>query len=315
MSNNTKKDYYELLGVSKTATKDEIKKAYRKLAMKYHPDRNNGDDKLFKEIKLAYETLSDDNARQQYDNPTFRGFNMGSSSHFEDYFASMFRQSRQQQTPQVVVKLTLKESITGVIKSVTYATNEMCSDCNGTGSNEPDEEVLICSNCNGNGVVFNSKNSTVSTCSVCNGTGEIIKNKCKTCNGTKFVKKQKTTQIQIPAGITNGTMFRSDGVVIVIHIEPDSTYTRQGLDLHRILEVDAISAILGTSIKITTIMDEQLSISVPPGLQPGSKMRLANKGINSHNHQGDLICHIKITIPTDITDKQRKILEKFKSSK
>jgi molecular chaperone DnaJ len=321
-----KQDYYKVLELEKTATADQIKKSYKKLAMKYHPDRNQDNkeeaEAQFKLVKEAYEVLSDPNKRSRYDqfghndNPHHGHHGHGGFNPFDaDIFSSFFHQHTAQNQQQVLtIELTLEESILGCIKPIAYSTQVDCDACHGTGS--ADNEVEICHACNGQGSFQRQTpmGMTVTFCNVCGGQGKKIKNPCKACNGHKKVFKAVNTTIKVPECVDNGTQLRDvkNNLVIIINVVPHARFKRNGLDLHMNVEVDAINAVLGCSQTIEMLFNnEQIKLTIPKGIQHDQVLRVPNKGVTKPGHKsGHVYCHIKITIPTNLTDEQ---LDKLKS--
>ena len=308
---STKPDYYELLGVAKDADKDEIKKAYRSAANKHHPDKEGGDEEKFKEIKLAYETLSDDHKRDMYNQfgsdgpPQHQGYDPN------DIFSILRRQQHQHSVAQVVVNITLEEAVTGCTKPITYKKVQQCHSCKGSGASAPDK-VVACQTCNGRGQVPHPSFMGLGMiCDHCNGSGKRITDTCKTCHGSGSEHIQETTNVQLPAGIPNGGTLRGQDVIIIVQIQKHDVYERVGLDLYCTITIDAITAMLGTNTEITSLTGEKYKISIPAGTQYGTKLKLANKGIIFNGQLGHIICNIKITIPTNLTQVQIKLLETF----
>ncbi len=324
MTTTNKKDYYEVLGVHKNASSAEIKKAYRKLAHVYHPDRQDtGDIDKFKEIKEAYETLSDDHKRMAYDQFGHAGPSMGGAYSYhinpDDIFSSFFRQSastkQNTQPPQTVVHLTLEEVVTGCSKPVTYNKDVQCKACNGTGSQDP-QDVTRCPTCSGTGHITHPGFGIYMVCFSCKGTGTIITNPCKTCNGTSIVSESITATVKIPIGVQHGTVLRSADVNIIVQIIPHDKFARNGNDLHNEIEIDSISAILGSTVIVETITKDKVKIQIPAGTQFGTKLKVSGKGIcMPGNLPGNMICHIKVVTLTNITDDQRKLLSQFHNTK
>jgi molecular chaperone DnaJ len=305
-----KQDYYATLGVDKSTTPADIKKAYRKLAMQYHPDRTNGDDTKFKEIKEAYEVLADDNKRANYDqfghnSPHHHHHNAGG---FGDIFSHFFRQDVQQ-SPQVTISLTLEESYTGCIKLINFVQEVVCTVCKGTGAKSPDN-VVVCGMCNGSGHVMHGP--MIMQCPHCNGKGKHITDSCNHCHGVGSVKTPVQSNVQIPPGIPHGTVMRGGDLTMIINIQQHATYTRNNLDLHMNIVVDAIDAMLGTSTIVTTLAGEQLKLNIATGTQPDAILKLTNKGIIYNNNTGHILCHVKIKINTNLTANQRELLTQFK---
>lgn len=313
-----KEDYYVTLGVDKNTSTADIKKAYRKLAMKYHPDRTNGDDTKFKEIKEAYETLSDDEKRALYDQfghnpPNQGGGGFGGFSGFgfnpADMFSQFFGQGHAQPDQQIVVSVTLEEAFTGCSKPISYTKDVQCTTCNGTGSKTPNS-TTTCTTCHGQGHVMHGP--MIIACPTCKGKGKTITDPCNTCNGVGTTKQQINTNIKIPAGIPHGTVMRGEGIVIVVNIQPHSVYARINNDLHMNITVDAIDAMLGMSVIVTTLTNEQLKLSVAAGTQHDTVLKLTNKGMTYNSNTGHILCHVKIKIPTNLTEHQIDLLNQFK---
>lgn len=304
------KNYYEILGVKKDASQDEIKKAYRKLALEHHPDKG-GDEEKFKEAAEAYETLSDENRRRDYDrfgtggSQRFQGhgFNMEDIfSQFGDIFGGGFDQyyrrgPRKGQDLRVQVKMTLEEIISGSTKKIRYRRNDKCPTCDGSGGTD----IRNCSSCNGVGqrtmvqqTPFGRIQQSV-PCNACNATGKEILNKCKTCNGDGVKSKEETVEINIPAGVSDGmnlTMsghgnYIRDGVSgdlnILISEIPHNKFKRQDSDLYCEEWISISDAVLGTKIKIDIPHEhpslKHLVIDIKPGTEAGTILTERNKGV------------------------------------
>ena len=316
----TKKDYYEVLGVPRTATPEEIKKAYRNLAKKYHPDVStepNATEK-FAEIQVAYDCLSDPEKRSNYDNygtedPT-NGFNTGGGGFggfggFEDIFSSFFggggnrsRGGRQGATRgrDIVIDMTLtfEEAAFGVKKTISLNRYEECTHCHGTGAESPDD-VVTCSRCRGQGTVMVDQTTifgrirTESVCPDCNGRGKRIKKVCSECNGNGRIKKKANIEVEIPSGINSeetyslrgqgeaGTNGGSKGDLLIrVTVKPHGVFVRNGNDILLDLPITFSQAALGASIEINTIHGKA-NLKIPAGTQSGTKFKMAGKGINN----------------------------------
>ena len=350
-----KRDYYEVLGVARNASEDDIKKAYRKLAMKYHPDRNQGDaakgaEEKFKEAKEAYEMLSDAQKRAAYDqyghagvDPNMRGPGGGEgfggfSESFGDIFGDIFgggrrggggRQVFRGNDLSYAMDITLEEAAVGKDAQIRIPSWDDCDTCHGTGA-KPGTSAKTCSTCNGSGVVQMRQGffSVQQTCPHCHGSGKIIPDPCTTCHGQGKVKKHKTLEIKIPAGIDDGMRIRSTGngepgrnggppgdLYIEIHIRKHDIFERDGDDLHCQVPVSITKAALGGEIAVPTLTGKA-SIDIPEGTQHGKTFRLRGRGIKGVRSSvpGDLYCHIAVETPVKLTEHQRKLLKELDES-
>src|SRR5438105_4189524 len=353
----TKRDYYEILGVPKNASDEEIKKAYRKLAMKFHPDRNEGDKNAegkFKEAKEAYEMLSNTEKRAAYDqfghagvDPNMRG-GMGGGPEgfggfaeaFGDIFGDIFgqggrpggggrRQVYRGADLSYAMEVTLEEAAVGKEAQIRIPSWESCETCHGSGA-KPGTQAKTCTTCNGAGVVQMRQGffSVQQTCPHCRGTGKITPEPCPTCHGQGRVKKQKTLEVKIPAGIDDGMRIRSAGngepgtnggppgdLYIEIRLKQHEIFERDGDDLHCTVPVSLTSAALGGSIEVPTL-GGKAEIELPEGTQHGKTFRLRGKGIKGvrSSYPGDLYCHIQVETPVKLTEHQRKLLKELDES-
>ena len=354
----TKRDYYETLGVPKNASEEEIKKSYRKLAMKYHPDRNQGDnakdsEAKFKEAKEAYEMLSDGQKRAAYDqhghagvDPNMRGGPGGEgmggfADAFGDIFGDIFGQGRagggQRGGRQVyrgsdlsyAMEITLEEAAKGKDAQIRIPTWEGCDTCNGNGA-KPGTKVVTCTTCHGQGSVQMRQGffSVQQTCPQCRGTGKLIPEPCVACQGQGKVKKQKTLEVKMPAGIDDGMRIRSTGngepgtnggpagdLYIEVRIKKHDIFERDGDDLHCNVPISMITAALGGEIDVPTL-DGKVAIDIPEGTQADKQFRLRGKGIKGvrASYPGDLYCHILVETPVKLTEHQRKLLKELDES-
>lgn len=363
-----KRDYYEVLEVSKSASVDEIKKAYRKLAIKYHPDRNPGDaeaEAKFKEAAEAYDVLHDPQKRQQYDQFGFDapGGGFGGGNPFggaggfsmDDIF-SMFGDvfgghgggfggfgGGGQQAPKyrgsdlrLKVRLSLQEVATGVTKKFKVRKDVTCEHCHGTGA-EGGSGTETCPNCHGSGVEIRTQQSmfgmiqTQTACHVCGGEGTIIKNKCTHCQGEGIVKGEEVVEINIPAGVAEGMVVNVPGkgnagkhngvtgnIQVYIEEEPNDTFVRDGQNVIYNLLLDFPTAVLGGQVEIPTIDGSNVKIKIEPGTQPGKTLRLRGKGLPAVQGYGtgigDLVVHISIYVPKELTKSEKKAIEELRDS-
>jgi molecular chaperone DnaJ len=357
-----KRDYYEVLGVAKNAAEDEIKKAYRKLAMKHHPDRNQGDDakkaeEKFKEAKEAYEMLTDPQKRAAYDQyghagvdpsmgrggpggPGAEGFG-GFAEAFGDIFGDIFGgaggQRRGAGGQQVfrgsdlsyAMEITLEEAAFGKETQIRIPAYETCETCKGSGA-KPGSSPKVCTTCNGGGTVHMRQGffSIQQTCPHCHGSGKIIPDPCTTCSGQGRIKKNKTLEVKIPAGINEGMRIRSSGngepgtnggpsgdLYIEIRIKQHEIFERDGDDLHCTVPVGLTTVAIGGGIEVPTL-GGKAEIELPEGTQHGKTFRLRGKGIKGvrSSYPGDLYCHISVETPIKITEHQRKLLKELDES-
>ncbi|MFT7722019.1 MAG: molecular chaperone DnaJ [Roseateles sp.] len=357
----SKRDYYEVLGVAKNASEDDIKKAYRKLAMKYHPDRNQGDgakaaEEKFKEAKEAYEMLTDAQKRAAYDQYGHAGVdpNMGAgrggagaegfggfAEAFGDIFGDIFggqggrrggqggQQVYRGSDLSYAMEITLEEAARGKETQIRIPSWESCESCGGSGA-KPGTSAKNCGSCGGSGTVHMRQGffSIQQTCPHCHGSGKIIPDPCTSCNGQGKVKKQKTLEVKIPAGINEGMRIRSAGngepgvnggpagdLYIEIRIKPHDIFERDGDDLHCTMPVSLVTAALGGSIEVPTL-GGKAEIELPEGTQHGKTFRLRGKGIKGvrSSYPGDLYCHIAVETPVKLTEHQRKLLKELDDS-
>ncbi len=366
-----KRDYYEVLGVPKNASESDIKKAYRKAAMKYHPDKfaNSSEaekkdaEEKFKEINEAYEILSDPQKKAAYDQyghaafeaggpggaggfggfgqgGGFGGFDFGDVD-LGDIFGDFFGggRGRRNQGPKVHqgadlrynLTLTLEEVAFGVEKEIKYKRNGKCHTCHGSGA-EPGNRMKTCDKCSGSGHIRTQQRSifgiqtVMHECDQCHGTGKIPEKACNTCHGTGVEKETVTRKIRIPSGVETGQRLivrdggdagENDGVYgdlyIFITVKEHEIFTRNGNDIYCEIPIGMTTAILGGEVEVPTI-DGKSKIKIPEGTQNGKVFRLREKGITQSGRRGSEIITIKVETPTNLTEKQKKILEEFDES-
>lgn len=350
-----KRDFYEVLGLAKNASKDEIRKAYRTKAMKYHPDRNpdskEAEDK-FKEAKEAYETLYDDDKRAAYDRFGHAGVdpNMGGgmgggmggadfADAFGDIFGDIFGGGRRGGGggPRVQrgadlrysLEISLEQAATGFDTEIRIPSWENCDTCSGSGA-KPGTSPRTCSTCNGAGAVRMQQGffSVQQSCPTCHGTGQEITDPCTACDGVGRVRKNKTLQVSIPAGIDDGMRIRSTGngepganggppgdLYVEVHLKRHGIFEREEDDLHCELTIPFTTAALGGDVEVPTLTGRG-EISIPEGTQTGKVFRLRGKGIKGvrSSYPGDLYCHVQVEIPVRLSDEQKTILRQFEES-
>ncbi|MFO7791872.1 MAG: molecular chaperone DnaJ [Candidatus Saliniplasma sp.] len=366
------KDYYDILGVDKDASKSEIKKAYRKKAKRYHPDKNPDDpDKArekFKEVSEAYEVLADEDKRRRYDRYgeagvkdqfsqgdfTWQDFShrddledifseffggrrsAGRSGGFEDIFSDLFgrrrssRRSREKRGSDLraTLEVTLEDIQDGTEKTIKLNRKAPCEVCGGSGSTSGD--TRRCPECDGRGEVKQVQRRgiqqliTVSQCSKCGGTGEIVENPCENCDGIGRVPKRETISIKVPPGVENGSRLRVPGkgdagprgatpgdLYILIRVKQHELFQRRGPHIYLEVPITMTQAALGDEIKVPTL-EGNVKLKIPPGTQYGTNLRLEGKGLpTGRGDKGDQIVQVKIKIPENLDQEQRKILERF----
>ncbi len=342
-----KRDYYEVLGVSKEADKKEIRRAYRKLSKKYHPDLNKeaGSEEKFKEITEAYEVLSDEQKRAQYDQyghdgPSFGGGGFGGSGFggggfggFEDIFDTFFgggggrhrdpNRPRQGESLQYSMTIDFMTAVFGGEKEIEVTREEQCQTCQGDGA-KPGTTKETCSTCQGTGQMTEMVNTAFgqmmnrSTCTTCGGTGEIIPEKCNTCHGTGRQKKTSKVKVTIPAGIDDGQRLRLAGqgedglnggpagdLYIVFYVEPHEYFQRHGDDIHLEVPVSFSQVALGAEIEVPTV-DGKVELKIPAGSQTGRKFRLRDRGVKNVHGRGRGHQYVTIRVVTPSTLTERQ---------
>ena len=341
------RDYYQILGVGPDASVDEIKKAYRRLAVKNHPDQG-GDEEEFKQINLAYEVLSNPDKKQRYDQfgeagvGSQGGFNQkdftntqGFSFNFDgtdfaDILGSFFRQrpgdGQATTTARTVLELGFKEAIFGVDKNLELKLADVCDTCQGQRA-ENKTDIKTCQTCNGRGQLVRTLNTPLgpikqqAACRPCRASGQLITKPCRSCRGRGVKEQIKTIKISIPPGVDDGIVIRLDNqgpkdrhgraadLLVILQVKPHKFFTREGDLILSEQSISMVDAALGADISVETV-DGPVDIRVPAGTQPGTDFKLSQKGVphlNSAN-RGDHIVNLTVDIPTKLTRKQRKIL-------
>lgn len=347
------KDYYKILGVDKSATDSEIKKAYKKLAKKWHPDNHTqeGEDKIkeaeekMKEINEAYDVLKDKDKRERYDNPSYPGeefeFDLGDifgrrSSSFDDIFGHMNRKAqpvpKRGEDLEYPIKIELEDCVNGLDKNIKISHLEECDICGGTGSK--DKELVECDECHGQGMTTRVErtsfgiNQFTTTCSKCKGMGKIPKTICSNCNGTGKIKKEKTIELHIPKGILDGNRLRvkkegnagsfggeTGDLYVNIRVKPHKIFKQVDHNLHIEVPITFVQAILGDKIEVPTIKGKKTKVKIPAGTQSDTEFKVKNEGIPylRKSTKGDMIVKVKVLTPQNLSDKQIEILKEFES--
>ncbi|MFM1752145.1 MAG: chaperone protein DnaJ [Actinomycetota bacterium] len=344
-------DYYELLGVNRSASADEIKKAYRQLARKLHPDANPGDqsaEEKFKQVAQAYEVLSDPEARNRYDRfgeagvngqtgGDFFGGGGGLGDIFETFFGgNPFGNTRGPAGPprgqdlEVVADLDFEQAVFGATIPVEVRTAESCEDCSGTGAGAGTQPVT-CADCNGAGQVQRVRQSllgqmvTSQACARCRGFGQVITTPCTTCDGTGRNITEKTFQVDVPAGVDTGSTLRLTGrgavgprggsagdLFVHLRVRPHDQYVRDGFDLITEVEISIVQAALGVSLDLSTL-DGDETLLIPAGTQPGKIFTLRRRGVPrlQSSGRGDLRVVVKVMVPTKLSAAESKLLRSY----
>jgi molecular chaperone DnaJ len=342
-----KRDYYEVLGVNRDCSEEDLKKSYRRLAMKWHPDRNPDNPKAeehFKEAKEAYEVLCEPQKRAAYDQFGHAGVNQqagggqgpgGFGDIFSDIFGEIFGGGRGGRSTvyrgadlRYNLEITLENAAHGMDTKIRIPTTSVCDTCKGSGARAGTQPVT-CPACRGAGQVRVSQGpfSIAQTCPRCHGTGSVIANPCSACHGTGRIKLQKTLSVKIPAGVDEGDRVRLSGegepgvnggpagdLYVQVHIKPHPVFQRDHDDLHCEMPISITTAALGGEIAIPTL-DGSARIRVPAETQSGKQFRLKGKGIKGVRSQapGDLHCHVVVETPVQLTERQRQLLREFES--
>ncbi|HNY42222.1 MAG TPA: molecular chaperone DnaJ [Bryobacteraceae bacterium] len=349
-----KRDYYEVLGVQRNAVEQELKSAYRKLALKYHPDRNpnNKDaEEHFKEASEAFSVLTDADKRRAYDayghagvgSAAQQGFNPDAFADFSDIFGDFFgfgdlfggggarRRTRAQRGDDVRydLEISFEDAIRGLDADIQLPKLESCSACHGSGA-ETEDGWTKCATCQGRGEVFYQQGflSIRKSCGTCGGRGKLLRRPCRVCKGEGATQVTKKLKVKIPAGVDTGMKMRLQGegqpganggppgdLYVFLNVKPHAIFERREYDLHCVVPVNMAQAALGTHIDVLTF-DGLESIKVPEGIQSGETMRLRGKGVPFVNGggQGDLIVHIEVRTPKKLTREQKRLFEQLRES-
>jgi molecular chaperone DnaJ len=348
------RDYYEVLGVPRSASAEELKAAFRRQALQYHPDRNKEPDaeERFKEVNEAYAVLSDDQKRAAYDRYGHAGVReAGGVPDMDDIlrnFASMFGMDfgfgggfssgwgRRRDVPrrgadlQYALEMTFEEAVFGAEKEIEITRDEVCNTCNGSGA-KPGTSPTICPTCRGTGEVSQSILGLIvqiADCPTCRGRGKTIETPCPTCNGRGMEQRTRQKVVNIPAGVDNGTYIRLAGegqpglnggpngnVILHIQVRPHKLFRRREFDILLELSINIAQATLGADVEVPTV-DGPATLSIPPGTQPGKVLNLRGKGVPKlrSNGRGDQLVSIRVDIPTRLTGEQRQLFEQLAKS-
>ena len=348
----SKRDCYDVLGITKSSSKEEIKKAYRKLALKYHPDKTKGDkasEEKFKEASEAYSILSDDSKKTNYDQFGHAAFDGGSgqggsgfdtssfSDIFEDFFGDFSDGSRgsgrrssgsRGNDLRYDLSINLEDAYKGLEKKIDYTTNKKCDGCNGNGA-EPGSKPIKCDYCKGSGKIRSSQGffTVQQTCPQCYGNGETIGKPCKKCRGGGKIQSDESISVKIPKGVDDGTRIRLSGkgeagtkgggagdLYLFISVQNHSLFKRSEENLYFELPITYADAALGTTIEVPCINGSKVNVKIPAGTQYGKQLRLKDKGmpILRRSSFGDLYIRIIPEVPVSLSKRQKELLEEFK---
>lgn len=348
---SVKRDYYEVLGVQRTASEEELRRAFRRLARQYHPDVNKSPDAeaKFKEINEAYEVLSDAQKRRMYDQfghagpqgangPGFTGF--GGFGDLGDLFETIFGATTTRRGPQrgadlrYNLTLTFEEAVFGCERELEFPRWETCQTCRGTGA-RPGSQPATCPLCRGSGEVRRVHQSlfgqfvNVMVCDRCGGEGQVVAEPCTECRGQRRVRGVRRLRVTIPAGVEDGQQVRLTGegegspnggppgnLYVVFAVQEHALFRRQGNDLHYELSLNVAQAALGDTVDVSTLDGDVERLRIPPGAQQGKTFRLRNRGVPylGGNGRGDLVVHAHVAVPTQLTDEQRRLLRELAQS-
>ena len=341
------KEYYEVLGVSESASQEEIKKAYRKKAKKYHPDSNKdtADEEKFKKINKAYDVLSDEEKKKKYDRFGKEGVQGSShrgqrraSANFQDIFEQIFggggmgdrgRREAQGENLKVQTTISLEEAYKGVEKTFKVTRKSECSSCNGSGAENGNTST--CSNCDGRGKVEQVRRTPlgrarqVTECPECDGTGDIPEEMCSECNGSGITEDDEEITVDIPKGVKDSQRLRVNGkghtarngnsgdLYIFVTVEPHESLERKDSDLYTTVKIGVGDAALGTKVEVPH-PESEIEVDIPSGTQPGQVMRVSGKGMPSGWGSGDLYVKVDVDIPQNLTEEQEEVMNELREA-
>lgn len=345
----SKRDYYEVLMVEKTVSEDGLKKAYRKMAMKYHPDRNPGDhtaEENFKEVSEAYEVLTDARKRAIYDQHGHEGLSrsgggngggFGGAGGFADIFGDVFSDifggggggrggPRRGADLRFIMELTLEQAVFGSTENIAIPTWDECESCHGYGTADG-KKPPACQTCHGSGQVRVQQGFFVlqQTCPKCRGSGTLVSDACKSCRGAGKTRRDKTLEVKVPPGVDTGDRIRLSGegepgdagapngdLYVQINVKPHEIFEREGNDLHCSVPISVVTAALGGELEVPTL-EGKIEIDVPEGSQSGKQFRLRGRGVRSvrTSGPGDLYCTVFVETPVRLTKAQKELLKQF----
>jgi molecular chaperone DnaJ len=343
------KDYYQVLGLTSSATDKEITRAYRKLAKQFHPDTHPGSEDRFKEISGAYDVLGDDTKRKEYDEvrrlgPAASGlggssgggfnFQTGDFSDLGDIFGGLFGGSRRQRAQrgadlETALHLGFRDAVKGVTTTVSLSSNEACHTCRGTGG-APGSEFVTCERCQGRGVINDDQGpfAMSSVCPVCQGRGGRFATPCPTCHGTGREPSARRVNVRIPPGVVDSQRIRLKGkgnpgahggpagdLYVDVHVTPDPRFERRGRNVTTTVKVPLTQSMLGTTVEVPTL-DEPVTLKIPAGTQPATTMRVKGRGVpaSGKHAAGDLLVTVTVTVPKKLTKQQRGLVEQLASA-
>ncbi len=342
-----KRDYYEVLGLGKSASVDEIKRAYRKKAVELHPDKG-GDAEKFKEVSEAYEVLKNPDKRQQYDQfgHGFSGAQFGGAQGFGgagidldldlgDIFSTFFgggaptrtRRETRARDIEVAISIDFKDAVFGTTQKLTLKLKDVCDRCKGSRA-EPGAKLEACQTCGGSGRVVRTQNTILGSiqqtavCARCDGRGEVPEKICARCQGAGTIDTTRTINLKIPAGIADGATVRLTGqgeavtgghkgdLYVVVNVKSHPKFNRRGYDIASEQTIDMVDAVLGAEMEVDTI-DGPVKMKVPPGTQAGQSFKLSNRGVPHGSRRGNHLVTLQVMIPKKLTTKQKELLQQF----